>query len=103
MITYLTKPDGTQATTPHQLADTLVQYFTDIFTTQNTPTRVLSPPHNNPTRAQTYSQPDPLPTPTSAQPTDHTQQDQQTPSKEDTLRYTYSTLICRKSIALSMK
>jgi hypothetical protein len=35
-ITHLINPDGSHSTTPQQLADTLVNYFTSIFTSQFT-------------------------------------------------------------------
>jgi len=34
-ITHLINPDGSYSTTPDQLSDTLVHYFTTIFTSQN--------------------------------------------------------------------
>jgi hypothetical protein len=59
-ITHLTNPDGTQSTTPDQLAATLTNYFTDIFSTQNTIHQSANAhPHS-------YT-----PTTTSFDPTDH--------------------------------
>lgn len=38
-ITYLCNPDGSESTTPEQIADTLTAYFKDIFSSQSTSTQ----------------------------------------------------------------
>jgi hypothetical protein len=78
-ITYLINPDGSHSTTPQQLADTLVQYFTTIFTSQT-----------NSTHAQTHSQTHHL-TPTLPHPADQANEEEQAAQYGDIFRYTYST------------
>jgi hypothetical protein len=48
-ITHLTNPDGSHSTTPEQLTDTLVNYFTNIFSSPTTNQQDSPRPHSTTT------------------------------------------------------
>lgn len=85
-ISHLINPDGSHSTTPEQLADTLIQYFTNIFSSQSSnhqPLNIMqlaSPIHAHPPSQQQAQQ-------------THQQAMQEDGAHHDSdiFRYTYST------------
>ena len=79
-ISHLVNPDGTHSTTPDQLATTLINYFTEIFSTSN-PTHLSSTSYSH-SSTQTS---------TDGNRVSRNIEEEEAVQNNDMLRYTYST------------